>query len=172
MIQRERGGLIYHSNSGIARHVDSSTLSQCIQIKYAKVNLSPEVPQPQGITPASEELGVVPLTLKPLYEKRVALKLRGAGKAKDSRLSKRDSARASALKWLLVVCFGFLGYKNARFGRIEAHEAVTNGGREVLLRAKDVAEAMGYEVLHMYVDALWLKNPEAASKAVFLDVFE
>ena len=57
-----------------------------------------------------------------------------------------------------MVCFGFLGYKNARYGRIEAHEAVTRGGREVLLRAKEVAEEEGFEVLHMYVDALWVKK--------------
>jgi DNA polymerase-2 len=170
LIQRDRGGLIYQPIVGLHANVAQIDFISMYPAIIIKGNISPEVPLPQGITPASEELGVVPLTLKPLYEKRVALKLRGAGKAKDSRLSKRDSARASALKWLLVVCFGFLGYKNARFGRIEAHEAVTNGGREVLLRAKDVAEAMGYEVLHMYVDALWLKKPGAATKADFQDV--
>lgn len=170
LIQRDRGGLIYQPIVGLHANVAQVDFISMYPAIIIKGNISPEVPLPQGITPASEELGVVPLTLKPLYEKRVALKLRGAGKAKDSRLSKRDSARASALKWLLVVCFGFLGYKNARFGRIEAHEAVTNGGREVLLRAKEVAEAMGYEVLHMYVDALWLKKPGATTKADFQDV--
>ena len=54
-----------------------------------------------------------------------------------------DKQRASALKWLLVTCFGYLGYKNARFGRIEAHQAVTAYGREALLRAKEVAEDLG-----------------------------
>ena len=57
-----------------------------------------------------------------------------------------------------MTCFGYLGYKNARFGRIEAHEAVTTWGREALLRAKEVAEEMGFEVLHMYVDGLWVKK--------------
>jgi DNA polymerase-2 len=59
---------------------------------------------------------------------------------------------------LLVTCFGYLGYKNARFGRIEAHEAVTTWGREALLRAKEAAEKMGFSVLHMYVDGLWVKK--------------
>ena len=40
--------------------------------------------------------------------------------------------------------FWLSGLQNARYGRIEAHEAVTRGGREVLLRAK-VAEE-GFEV--------------------------
>ncbi|MCJ7519783.1 MAG: hypothetical protein MUO42_08960, partial [Anaerolineaceae bacterium] len=66
--------------------------------------------------------------------------------------------RSEAHKWLLVTCFGYLGYKNARFGRIEAHEAVTTWGREALLRAKEVAEELGFNVLHMYVDGLWVKK--------------
>jgi DNA polymerase-2 len=57
-----------------------------------------------------------------------------------------------------VTCFGYLGYKNARFGRIEAHEAVTAYGREMLLRAKEAAEDLGFTVLHMYVDGLWVKK--------------
>jgi DNA polymerase-2 len=79
-------------------------------------------------------------------------------------MSRRDcrykplKARSSALKWLLVVCFGYLGYKNARFGRIESHEAVTAYGREALLQAKEAAEDAGFIVLHMYVDGLWVKK--------------
>ncbi|EMO53823.1 hypothetical protein LEP1GSC172_4439 [Leptospira noguchii] len=28
-------------------------------------------------------------------------------------------ARQSALKWMLVTSFGYLGYRNAKFGRLE-----------------------------------------------------
>ncbi len=133
-------------------------------------NISPEVPLPDVLTPASEELGVVPLTLKPIYEKRVALKTKTRSYPPDHPMAKTLKARSSALKWLLVVCFGFLGYKNARYGRIEAHEAVTKGGREVLLRAKEVAEEEGFEVLQMYVDALWLKKKGCSKPEHFEEV--
>jgi DNA polymerase II len=63
-----------------------------------------------------------------------------------------------------VTCFGYLGYKNARFGRIEAHEAVTAYGREALLRAKEAAEDMGFTVLHMYVDGLWVQEAGARAR--------
>jgi hypothetical protein len=58
-------------------------------------------------------------------------------------------------------CFGYQGYKNARFGQIEAHECTTALGREMLLRAKDVAESQGYTMLHALVDSLWLQKPGA-----------
>jgi len=170
LIHRDRGGLIYQPIVGLHTDVAQVDFISMYPAIIIKGNISPEVPLPTGIIPASDELGVVPLTLKPLYEKRVALKLRCGQLKKDSRLAKRESARASALKWLLVVCFGFLGYKNARFGRIEAHEAVTNGGREVLIRAKEVAESMGFEVLQLFVDALWLKKKGFVTKGDFQDV--
>jgi DNA polymerase-2 len=71
---------------------------------------------------------------------------------------------AAAHKWLLVTCFGYLGYKNARFGRIEAHQAVTAYSRECLLRAKEAAEDAGYTVLHMYVDGLWVQSTNGTNE--------
>jgi DNA polymerase-2 len=67
--------------------------------------------------------------------------------------------RQNALKWMLVTCFGYLGYKNARFGRIEAHEAVTAHGRDKLLTAKEISETAGFTVLHGLTDCLWLAKP-------------
>jgi DNA polymerase elongation subunit (family B) len=66
--------------------------------------------------------------------------------------------RQTTLKWMLVTCFGYLGYKNARFGRIEAHEAVTAHGRDKLLTAKEISEAAGFTVLHGLTDCLWLQK--------------
>jgi DNA polymerase-2 len=63
-----------------------------------------------------------------------------------------------ALKWMLVTCFGYLGYRNARFGRIEAHEAVTAFGRERLLQAKEICEEEGFELLHAITDSLWIRK--------------
>ena len=69
--------------------------------------------------------------------------------------------RRSALKWLLVCCFGYTGYKNARFGKIEAHEAINALAREKLLVAKETAEARGYRVLHALVDSLYVQKEGA-----------
>jgi len=58
-------------------------------------------------------------------------------------------------------CFGYLGFRNARFGRIEAHESVTATSRELLLQAKERAESKGFRMLHAIVDSLWLHKPGA-----------
>lgn len=70
--------------------------------------------------------------------------------------------RRSALKWLLVTCFGYTGYKNARFGKIEAHEAINALAREKLLVAKETVEEHGFRVLHALVDSLYVQREDAA----------
>lgn len=55
-------------------------------------------------------------------------------------------------------CFGYTGYRNARFGRIECHEAINAYGREIMLQTSEIAEAHGFEILHGIVDSLWLKG--------------
>ncbi|MBQ6342806.1 MAG: hypothetical protein IJI41_06765 [Anaerolineaceae bacterium] len=173
LIRFDRGGMIYQPKPGLYTDIAEIDFVSMYPAIIINGNISPEVPLPDGLEPAQEELGIVPLTLKPLYEKRVKIKqklLRYPDKSVP--LAKSYSARASALKWLLVVCFGFLGYKNARFGRIESHEAVTRGGREALLLAKETAEDMGFEVLHMFVDALWLRKKGCVSVADFQPVLD
>src|SRR4030043_1424418 len=79
---------------------------------------------------------------------------------RQSDKTKREiyNRKQKALKWMLVTCFGYLGYRNARFGRIEAHEAVTAFGREKLLQAKEICEEEGFELLHAITDSLWIRK--------------
>ncbi len=99
----------------------------------------------------------MPRVLRPLLELRARLKARA--REVEPELAESYRERQNALKWMLVTCFGYLGYKNARFGRIEAHEAVTAHGRDKLLTAKEIVEAAGFRVLHGLTDCLWIAKP-------------
>ncbi len=167
LIRYDRGGMVYQPLVGVHRHVaelDFASMYPAIMVRY---NISPETLN-QRDAPA----GLIPRTLQPLLVKRLALKhCLQALDRRDSRVSDLK-ARQTALKWLLVVCFGYLGYKNARFGRVESHEAVTAISRELLLQAKENAEEMGFAVLHMYVDSLFVKREGAKGEADFLRLVE
>ena len=153
LIRADRGGLIYQPIIGTHHNVAQIDFASMYPSIIVGHNISPET----GHDPKAPK-GLVPQTLQPLLEKRLALK------RQLLTLNKRDcrytelKARSAALKWLLVVCFGYLGYKNARFGRIEGHEAVTGISRELMMQAKEVAEAMDFRVLHMYVDSLFVQQ--------------
>ena len=96
----------------------------------------------------------------------------GKGEGEDVALEVRKKKRETynkkqtALKWMLVTCFGYLGYRNARFGRIEAHEAVTAFGREKLLQAKEICEEEGFELLHAITDSLWIRKRDLREEEV------
>jgi len=167
LLQSDMGGLVYQPLPGLHFDVGSIDFISMYPSIMVRGNISPETRPQDPAVAGNEAPGLIPQTLGPLLEKRIALRQRLARLPAWHPAYAADKARASAHKWLLVTCFGYLGYKNARFGRIEAHEAVTAGGREALLRAKEVAEELGFNVLHMYVDALWVKKEVACQPADF-----
>jgi len=56
---------------------------------------------------------------------------------------------------------GYLGFKNARFGKIDAHIATCAFARSVLKKAVEIAESKGFELVHSIVDSMWLKKHDA-----------
>jgi DNA polymerase elongation subunit (family B) len=110
-----------------------------------------------GYTICERREGIVPATLRTVVSKRASYKkMKKALKRTGDEQWKLYDRRQNALKWMLVTCFGYLGYKNARFGRIEAHESVNAFSREAILRAKEIAEERGYRFIHAIVDCMWL----------------
>ena len=101
--------------------------------------------------------GFLGRVVAPLIERRRRLK--------QQIVVKGDAAdrQQNALKWLLVTCFGYTGYRNARFGRIEAHEAICAWARELLLQTIEHAQERGWEVLHAIVDSIWIRDRENRS---------
>jgi len=182
LLQTDQGGLVYQPVIGLHRDVAEVDFVSMYPSIMNRFNISPETVGSQrptaelvpelGALVDRKHPGLVPQTLAPLLEKRVALKTALMELPHWDPRRKRYKAYASAHKWLLVTCFGYLGYKNARFGRIEAHEAVTAFGRECLLRAKEAAEDLGFTVLHLYVDGMWVKKDGCRAVADFQPVLD
>lgn len=153
LVRADKGGLIYQPLIGVHQDVAQIDFASMYPSIIVSHNITPET-----LDKKTTEMGLIPQALQPLLEKRLAIKdLLQSLDGRDCEYAQLRE-RAAALKWLLVVCFGYLGYKNARFGRIESHEAVTAISRELMLQAKEIAEDMGYAVLHMYVDSLFVQQ--------------
>jgi DNA polymerase-2 len=173
LLHTDQGGLVFAPLSGYHEHVGELDFASMYPAIMERFNISPETVNcsccghdPAAHVPAirhhtcQRHRGLVPRTLAPLLQKRACYKQQLAT-VTDAGARRLINERQTALKWLLVVSFGYLGYKNARFGRIEAHEAVTAHSREILLHAKEIAEAAGFRFLHAIVDSLWLQKPGA-----------
>ena len=170
LLLSDRGGLVFMPELGYHENVAELDFASMYPSLMEMHNISPEtincsccrnrvVPE-LGYTICEKRRGIVPATLKPVLEKRAYYKARKKAAKTHPEYQKYDR-RQNALKWMLVTCFGYLGYKNARFGRIEAHESVNAFSREALLAAKEIAEAAGYHLVHAIIDCLWLKKAGA-----------
>jgi DNA polymerase elongation subunit (family B) len=172
LLLADRGGLIFNPPLGYHEDVAELDFASMYPSIMVNNNVSPEtincrcchneaVPE-LGYTICEKRKGVVPETLHAVVAKRAYYKKKKKElKGKDETLFRRYDCRQSALKWMLVSCFGYLGYKNARFGRIEAHESVNAFSRDIILTAKEIAESRGYQLLHGIIDCVWLKKPGA-----------
>ncbi|WP_019177491.1 DNA polymerase domain-containing protein [Methanomassiliicoccus luminyensis] len=165
LIASDRGGFIYEPKVGVhggVWEVDFFSLYPSIMVRH---NISPETmmcgccPQSRHVVPelgyriCERRTGLIPHVLVPVLKRRRLYK-----DLKNKEGAKREmyEQRSKMLKWLLVTCFGYTGYRNARFGRIECHEAINAFGRDILVRSADLAGKRGFEVLHGIVDSLWL----------------
>lgn len=146
----DKGGMIFQPRPGVYEDVcqlDFTSLYPSIIVKY---NLSPET------LDHPEREGFLSGVIAPLLSLRIEIKRR---KKSDPAYVGLDAV----LKWMLVTCFGYTGYRNAKFGQIQVHERITALSREILLQIKEIAEGMGLEVLHGIVDCLWVRGGSASS---------
>jgi len=143
----DRGGMMFQPVAGVYGDVGEIDFTSMYPSIIVKSNLSPET------LSRKDGRGFLPSVLEPVVELRKETK-------RKKKTHPRYAGIDSMLKWMLVTCFGYTGYKNAKFGRIEVHEAITRRSREILLQAKGIAEARGFTVLHGIVDCLWVQGPD------------
>ena len=172
LIVADRGGLVFHPKLGFHENVAELDFASMFPSIMARFNVSPEtincgccdnslVPE-LGYSICQKWRGIVPRTVAPIIAKREKYKALKKSALDPAQRAAYD-ARQTAMKWMLVTCFGYQGFKNARFGRIEAHEAINCFGRDRLLGAKELAESQGYEVIHALVDSLYLWKADATA---------
>ncbi len=170
LLASDRGGLVFTPKTGFHANVAELDFVSEYPSIMARFNISPEtincpccpdaprVPE-LGYRVCRMRRGITSRVVERLIAKRSELKQRL--REAEVEQAKRFKLQRDSLKWLLVCCFGYTGYKNARFGKIEAHEAINAVARETLLVAKEMAEERGYEVLHALVDSIYVRKAGA-----------
>jgi DNA polymerase-2 len=189
LLLADRGGLVFPPRLGFFENVAELDFVSEFPSIMAHFNISPETincpccPQaprvPElGYRICQRHRGITSRVVERLIAKRQQYKekMRSPGSGVRSLESQNPSPesrvpnlagyklRRDVLKWLLVCCFGYTGYKNARFGKIEAHEAINALAREKLLVAKETAERRGFRVLHALVDSLYVCRGDATRR--------
>jgi DNA polymerase, archaea type len=173
----DRGGMILEPRIGVHERVAELDFVSLYPSIMEKMNISAEtvfceccpdsrlrVPELYNYYRCEKRQGLVPKALEILLTKRRIYKqLRNL--ATDSKLREVYNSRQTALKWVLVTSFGYLGFNNAKFGRIDAHIAVCAFDRQILIHTMRIAERYGFEILHAIVDSIWVLIKDRQAKA-------
>jgi DNA polymerase, archaea type len=168
----DRGGFVYEPRLGVHDSVAELDFSSMYPSLMRKYNISAETvlckccPDSPVRIPelnyhiCTKRVGMVPKTVDLALTKRLHYK-RLRDETGDKRLKQVYDRRQIALKWILVTCFGYLGFSNSKFGTVDGHIGVCAFAREAFLKAAHIAEDAGFEVIHGIVDSFWLKKKEA-----------
>ncbi|MDE1853914.1 MAG: hypothetical protein KGI38_09265 [Thaumarchaeota archaeon] len=179
LLLADRGGFIFEPKIGVHESVGELDYSALFPSIMLRKNISAETvrcsccPDSKNRVPelgwnvCEKRMGLVAKSMEIVVGKRLKYKeLRNNAIGAARRIY---DERQAALKWIGVVCFGYLGHSNAKFGRIDAHIAVCAWDRKVLIDTARIAERRGFEVLHGIVDSLWLKR-DGANKRDYLEL--
>jgi len=168
----DRGGVVYEPQVGIHDGIGEVDFASMYPSLMVNNNISAETvlcsccPDSRRRIPdlnyniCDKRTGIVPKALDLIVKKRIQYK-RLRDETQDPKLKEAYDSRQAALKWILVTCFGYLGYRNAKFGTVDGHIGVCAFGRETLLKAARRAESHGFQVVHGIVDSLWVKKLNA-----------
>jgi len=172
----DRGGLILAPEVGVHENVHELDFSSLYPNIICTRNVSPDVIRcdchsdredvPGLGYSICDERGYLVDVLQPIIDARDEIKA-AISREKDWNDTHEDrlaelEGRSGALKWILVARFGYQGFSNAKFGRIECHEAINAFAREILLTAKQRLEAGGWRVVHGIIDSIWVTpDPDA-----------
>src|SRR5215469_10908705 len=176
LLTADRGGFIFEPEIGVHENVAEFDFVSLYPNIMLKKNLSAETIRcsccPDSRLRVSEldynicekRIGIIPTSLKIVLDKRAKYKeLNNDDSASSPKLKASYKTRQSSLKWILVTSFGYLGFNNAKFGRIDAHIAVCAFDRQILLHAARIAERHSFRVLHGIVDSIWVKKKDSST---------
>ncbi len=177
LIKNDRGGHIFEPLIGVFDQVVELDFSSMYPSLMANFNISSEtinckcckddgtgikVPGGGGFHICSKRQGIISKSISLPLGKRLYYK-----EYNKTHNDIRYKFTDIALKWVLVVSFGYLGFKNARFGKIEAHQTVCAFAREFLMRSAEIATKHGCRVVHGIVDSMWLQDTKGRTPEEF-----
>ena len=186
LLKADKGGSIFESKPGVydnvaefdfvslypnimlKKNVSSDTINcDCCKPDSSGSGSEDQVPELKHLYHICKtRTGIVPLSLKTVLDRRLEYKYRKNNcnninnnqSISQMKLRDRYDNRQTALKWILVTSFGYLGFSNSKFGRIDAHIAVCAFARDLLLTTSKIAERHGFEIIHGIVDSIWIKE--------------
>lgn len=170
LLDADNGGLIYPGTPGIHDRVWALDFTSMYPFIMLNENIGSEtilcehdecltkhlVPS-IGYHICDKLESVVTRTMRIMLKKRILLKKLKQSEDISEEYRERYKKMDIDLKWILVCCFGYLGFRKTRFGTIESHQAVTAYARHILQQSMHIAREHGFILLCGITDSLFIR---------------
>jgi DNA polymerase elongation subunit (family B) len=157
---KDRGGIIFSPRVGLHENVVVLDYENEYANLIVRKNLGYETSNDQG----RKEHGLLPTVLESVLNRRIFFKNLQKSFPVNTNEWFWCEQRIEALKGILVSLYGTTGSFWNRFANVEVFEEINRLSREVLIKTKDIAQALGFELLYADTDSVFLKKSSASLK--------
>jgi DNA polymerase elongation subunit (family B) len=184
LVVADRGGLIIEPRVGVNEKVAEFDFVSLYPSIITKLNVGADTincdccPDSKNIVPevgyrvCEKRKGLVAESLEvPLQNRREYKHFRKLGTDDDESWAIFDS-RQGILRTIGHVSFGYQGHAHSHFGLIDGHIAICAWARFIANKARKTAEGLDYDVLHLIIDSLFVKKPDATCQQQYMKLKE
>ncbi len=157
LMQLDRGGLIFTPELGLHENVGVLDFDSQFPSIIVKEGLSYEIE-------SEEQFRLIPEVIRPFIARRLFLKSIKKTLPKESPLRKYCEQRIEALKLINVTQYGITGCCWNRFGNAKTFEAINKASRNAMIRAKEIADSLGFRIIYGDVDSIFVSKSGAIKR--------
>ncbi len=157
--QADHGGLTLNPKPGVYENVCQLDFDSQYPNIIVNYNISYETVLDTGKV-LSKPRGFLAEITEYWLKRRLHFK-RQAKMLPPGKLKTYAEQRQKALKSVLVVVYGYSGCPWNRFGNVKCFEEINRISRKILVKALNIAEELGFEVIYADVDSIYVHKPNA-----------
>ena len=173
LIVADRGGLIIEPHLGVHERVAEFDFISLYPSIITKLNIGTDTidcnccPSSKNIVPelgyrvCEKRRGLVAESLEvPLQNRKEYKYFRKLATDDEDKSWAIFDSRQGILRTIGHVSFGYQGHAHSHFGLIDGHIAICAWARFIANKARKTAETLGYDVLHLIIDSLFVKKQQ------------
>jgi hypothetical protein len=155
----DRGALILSPRIGLHENVAELDFKSLFPSIIVKHNISYETVSAQGVDLSRR--GFLPQLAEQFIKRRQQIKQARNELAEGGQAREEHDQRERILKKLLVSLYGYIGSDLNRFGNVFAYREINRIGRETVVAAMNAALRVGFEVIYLDTDSVFVKKHDA-----------
>jgi DNA polymerase elongation subunit (family B) len=160
LVSSDRGGMIISPQTGLHENVVVLDYDNQYANLIVSHNLSYEtvLSKVEHGNTSNNKKGLLPTVVEKFLKRRLHFECLSKELSEETREYLWCQQRIDSLKNILVCLYGTTGSLWNRYGNVLVFEEINRLSREILIKTKDIAQKLGYELIYADTDSVFIKN--------------